>query len=138
MPHISESQFTERFVTMATAGRDLPKRPLDLHILLISASLGLDPDRTYSEPEVNEELSKWSARFGGDLGMDHVTLRRLLVDERYLSRDPAGVAYRLQTAERPYTFDPSIRTLDLEGLIDEERRARAERKRLHSERKIGE
>ncbi len=132
MAHISEAQFAERFVAVVLGRQDLPKKQLDLHILLISVVLALDPARSYSERDVNEELQKWVRRFGEGIGLDHVTLRRLLVDFRYLERDPSGALYRLETDHPAHTFDPSIRALDLDRLIDEAVRQRAERKRIHA------
>ena len=131
MPHITASQFADRFVSLILGGRDMPKKHLDRHILLISSILKLDPGRQYSESELNDQLLKWTSRFGPNFGLDHVTLRRFLVDERYLKRDTAGTAYQRETTALPYTFDPSIESLDLEELIHEARREREKRKQQH-------
>lgn len=133
MAHISEAQFAERFVAVILGHQDLPKRRLDMHILLTSVVLGLDPARRYSERDLNEELQKWVRRFGEGIGLDHVTLRRLLVDSRYLERDSSGASYRLKAGNPAYTFDPTVRALDLDRLIDEAVRQRAQRKRLHAQ-----
>jgi hypothetical protein len=65
---------------------------IDRHILFISATLGLEPQRRYSESELNDELRKWTARFGRGVNLDHVSLRRFLVDEHYIRRDTTGEA----------------------------------------------
>lgn len=131
MSHITESQFTDRFVSLILAGRELPKKQLDRHILLISSILKIEPRRQYSEKELNEQLQIWVIHFGRSFGLDHVTLRRYLVDEKYLRRDPTGGTYELATEGLPYSFDASIRELDLEKLVSEAKQARELKKQQY-------
>jgi hypothetical protein len=131
MPHITSSQFAERFVSLVLNGQALPKKHLDRHVLFISAILKLDLARQYSEFELNEELRAWITSFGMNLDMDHATLRRFLVDERYMKRDAAGSSYVLNETDLPYTYDRSIESIDLFDLVNEARRAKEERKQLH-------
>ena len=131
MSHITASQFTDRFVSLVLAGRELPKKQLDRHILLLSSILKLEPGRKYSEKELNEELQIWVIHFGRSFGLDHVTLRRYLIDEKVLIRDPAGGTYELAADGLPYTFDESIRALDLEKLVAEAKQARELRKQQY-------
>jgi hypothetical protein len=131
MSHITASQFTDRFAALVLAGRELPKKELDRHIVLISSILNLEPGRPYSEKELNEQLQVWIIRFGRSFGLDHVTLRRYLVDEKYLARDAAGGTYALATDGLSYTFDPSIRELDLEKLVSEAKQARELKKQQY-------
>ena len=137
MAHIDASQFKNRFVSMILGGQGFPKRDLDRHILFLSATLGLDPERHYTERELNDELRKWTTRFGSPVGLDHVSLRRFLVDEHYVQRDSAGQSYRLTTTDWPCTFDPSIKTLDLEALIAEARVARELKKQQYMRKSSG-
>jgi hypothetical protein len=137
MSQIETSQFKNRFVSLIMGGQGFPKKYVDRHILFISAALGLEPQRQYTESELNDELRKWTARFGSPVNLDHVTLRRFLVDEGYLSRDSAGKSYELATTGWPYTFDPSIKTLDLEALIDEARAARELKKQQYMDKSSG-
>jgi hypothetical protein len=134
MAHIDTSQFKSRFVAMILGGQGFPKKDLDRHILFISATLGLDPQRRYTEREFNDELRKWTTRFGSPVNLDHVSLRRFLVDEHYVQRDSAGQSYELTTTGWPNTFDPSIKTLDLEALIDGARAARELKKQQYISR----
>ncbi len=131
MSHITESQFTDRFAALVLGSRELPKKPLDRHILFISSILKLEPGRRYSESELNDGLRTWSSRFGGPFGLDHVTLRRYLVDEKYLARDPAGGTYELAASGLPYTFDPAIRALDLDQLVSAAKQARELKKQQY-------
>jgi hypothetical protein len=137
MEHITDSQFRERFTTLFFSGQDLPKKPIDRHIVYISAVIGLQPDRKYTERELNEELQKWTLLFGQRYNLDHVTLRRYLIDERYLQRDASGTSYELATTDRPYTFDRSLVGLDLAALIDAAKQDREMKKRQHLDRASG-
>jgi hypothetical protein len=130
MSHITQSQFAGRFISLILSGRDLPKKRLDRHILFISSILKIDPIRQYSERELNDVLRIWTTHFGANFGLDYVTLRRILIDEKYIKRDIAGRSYE-QTTDLPYTFDQSIEGVDLEELIKEARREREKRKQLY-------
>ncbi len=134
MSHITTSQFADRFVSLVLAGRELPKKQQDRHIVLISSILKLEPGRQYSEKEINEELQVWIIQFGRSFGLDHVTLRRYLVDEKYIIRDSAGGTYKLATDGLPYTFDESIRELDLEKAVAEAKQARELKKQQYLKR----
>ena len=134
MTQITASQFKNRFVSLILGGRDLPKKRIDRHILFISSTLKLAADRQYTESELNDELRKWTTLFGSNFYLDHVSLRRFLVDEQYIKRDTAGGSYHLATTNLPYTFDRSIETLDLEELINEARTARELKKRQYLSR----
>jgi hypothetical protein len=130
MPHIKDSQFKNRFVSLIIGAQGFPRKDLDRHILFISAALELEPQRQYTERELNIELLKWTSRFGDQVNLDHVSLRRFLVDEGYVRRDTAGKAYEL-TTEWPYRVDASIKGLDLEALVDDERLARELKKQQY-------
>jgi hypothetical protein len=132
MAHIAGAEFRERFIALYFSGQDLPKKPLDRHIVLISTILGLERSRKYSEKEINAELQKWVILFGQRYGVDHVTLRRYLIDERYLVRDSAGNAYQLSApSTAPYTFDAPLEHLDLAALIAEAKAARELKKQQY-------
>jgi hypothetical protein len=128
MLHITEPQFTSRFVAIMLAGQGMPKKQPDRQIIFVSAILHLDPKRSYTESELNDALRRWTGRFGESCGLDHVTLRRYLIDEGYIARDSAGAAYRLTVETAPTTFDPSIRDLHLDQLLIEARIEREKRK----------
>lgn len=73
----------------------MPKRPPDQQLLVTLAAAQFDPGKTYREREVNEILGAWIRTFCEPYGIDHVTLRRLLVDSRLLSRTASGSTYRI-------------------------------------------
>jgi hypothetical protein len=103
MTHITAAQSADHFVALNLSGTELPKKQLDHHMGLLSAVLKVEPGRPYSENEINEQLQVWVIPFGRSFGLDHVTLRRYLVDEEYLSRDSADGAYELVTGGSLYT-----------------------------------
>ncbi len=100
-------------------------------MLLLSTVLNLDPDAIYSESQINEELCRWISRFGTSLTIDHVTLRRYLVDESILQRDQFGISYSLAPRIPFFSFDTSIRELDLERLVARSQEDRAARKKSY-------
>lgn len=132
MSEFTSDEFSDRFVALILGARELPRRPRALNVLLLSSVLGFKPGRVYSEREVDAELQKWILAFGGGFGLDFVTLRRLLVDTKFISRDPAGRSYELDEAGPSFHYDPSIGDVDLHALVAEAREDREKRKRDHA------
>jgi hypothetical protein len=90
----------ERFRKIAikrglTPGALLDACPEDFDLLLLSLRREFPVARTVAECEVNEILYLWLQSTGGMLDVDHVELRRWLVDLSILSRDAYGRAYSL-------------------------------------------
>lgn len=67
----------------------------DFNLMLAVAARVFVADRIYAEGEVNDVLRDWLAHEGSMLSVDHVELRRWLVDCRVLARDDYGRAYTL-------------------------------------------
>jgi hypothetical protein len=108
----------------------LPKRPSDQVLLATLAVSRMDPDRTLTEAEVNEALVAWLDDVSEPYGIDHVTMRRLIVDSRLLNRTPSGSTYVVNDAKRGEI--DAVRELNpaevLAGIVDE----RDQRKRQHA------
>ena len=68
------------------------KRKKKLHALIFLAQK-FQPDRVYTEKEVNELLCQWHT-FN-----DPATLRRELYNHRFIDRDPHGTEYRLEEVQ---------------------------------------
>ena len=88
----------ERFRKLAikrglTPGALLDASPEDFHLLLLSLRREFAIAREYNERGVNELIASWLSSAGGMLDVDHVELRRWLVDMAILSRDAYGRAY---------------------------------------------
>lgn len=99
---VSREMFSTQFPRLVLDARDLPRKPVPFNILLISAVAMLDPVREYSELDLNEALQRWILEFGTGFGVDHANLRRFLIDEGYLDRNPSGSAYTVNRASRSF------------------------------------
>ncbi|MEO8103669.1 MAG: DUF2087 domain-containing protein [Betaproteobacteria bacterium] len=90
----------ERFRRLAvkrglTPGALLDASPADFDLLMMVLRREFAEARNYSEREVNDLLGHWLQSSGGMLDVDHVELRRWLVDLTLLTRDAYGHAYAL-------------------------------------------
>jgi hypothetical protein len=106
----------------------LPKRRSDLEILLALAAALFEAGRLYREDEVNERLRAWLQRFASPRQLDHVSLRRALVDLRYLLRDAPGSAYQCNPAKISARLTDAARGVDPGAIHEMRLRERAERK----------
>jgi hypothetical protein len=105
----------------------VPKRPSDQDLLAVLAASQFEAQSTYREIEVNEKLKAWLQSFCDSFGIDHVTLRRLLVDSRLMSRTISGSTYRVNK-ERVGEME-AVRTVEPARVLAEIRRERDSRKR---------
>jgi len=132
---ITLAEFEERLaaICLGGAGSAFPRRSRDRQILYRSIIQRLDHTREYSEGDLNEALQQWLLDIGACLDIDHVTLRRYLVDERYLSRVANGSAYEVKaTGSNFIQFDPSVAVIDPIAVIQAAKDRVAERKRQQS------
>jgi len=107
----------------------VPKRPSDQQLLVELAAAHLDAQKDYSEKELNEALKAWLATFCEPYSIDHVTLRRMLVDARLVQRTKSGSAYRvdrekLGSAEELSNIAPA-------DVLEQIRQERESRKKQH-------
>ncbi len=72
----------------------LPRRERDRWILLHAIARRFAPGELLSEPDANARIAGFLAGPGQYIELDRVTLRRALVDDGFLDRDPAGHSYR--------------------------------------------
>ena len=79
---IRTAEFKNRLAVLCLRGRGggFPRKHRDQHILFKSITLMLETKRDYSETEVNECLAIWLSHVGRSIEIDHVSLRRYLVD----------------------------------------------------------
>ncbi len=108
----------ERFRRLAvkrglTPGALLDASPEDFDILLLAIGREFREACNYSEREVNDTLLRWLQSTGAMLDVDHVELRRWLVDFAILSRDAYGHAYALSpTPPRMKHMEASVAGID--------------------------
>ena len=107
----------------------LPSRRGDLEMLLALAAALFENGRIHREDEINERLQHWLERFALPHALDHVSLRRALVDLRYLLRDASGSAYRCNPVKIAAQLTDSARAVDPGEILHLRKSERAERKR---------
>lgn len=107
----------------------LPRQPRDLEVLLALTASRFEPGKIYSEAGVNDRLQNWLAPFSSPFGLDHVTIRRCLVDAGLLARDKAGSKYRVAVNRLSELIDEAARSLEPAEVMAELRRQRETRKR---------
>ena len=127
---ITVEEFLERLCRLGgERRRPLPRKQRDRQILIKSILLQLDSARSYSEPEINEILKLWNSRVAPGIETDHVTLRRLLVDQGWLERTADGRSYRMGFPPRPPAFELEIDDLDLPATLTAHRHKMKDRGR---------
>ena len=77
---------------------------------------------------MNDSLRDWLSTFCAPYGIDHVTLRRCLVDAQILRRDRAGSTYRVD----PLRLYAEHAGVDPAQLLAEVAADRVARKRAHA------
>jgi hypothetical protein len=76
---------------------------------------------------VNERLEAWLEKVSEPYGIDHVTMRRLLVDSRLLTRTTSGSNYQVNDTRLPEI--DAVRKFDPESILAEVIEERKRRKR---------
>ena len=124
-------QQTERILRRLLKGgvmKRMPRNRKDLEVFLALAASFFDPQGKYAEPEVNEILMEWMADFTSPTNMDHVTLRRHLVDFYFLLRDQAGSSYATNQTIINTIIEPAARSVQPRYVLEDMQREREQRK----------
>ncbi len=139
VPKIKTAEFKNRLAVLCLSGggRGFPRKHRDQHILFKSMVLIFETKQNYAETEVNEYLTKWLNHVGRNLDIDHVSLRRGLVDGGYLIRDSAGTRYRVDTAQTNELFEAEIEGLDPVVVVAAPYQEAEERKQAYLEKGDG-
>ena len=116
---ITLDEFVERLCKVGAdrGPRSFPRSGDDREILFQSIVLTLDSGRSYTEREINDALQAWNRDVAPAIEIDHVTLRRKLVDYGRLERTADGRAYRVGFPPKATAFDLRIWDVDLPGTI---------------------
>ena len=132
---VTRQEFCSRLIDLClnSGMTGLPRRSRDRHILLKSVVLTLSTAKEYTERDVNERLQIWLADIGRSIHLDHVSLRRWLVDEGYLERDSRGSTYRVAVpGQGTEFFEPDINDVDVYEAIGVGMKLKQQRKREHA------
>lgn len=129
---ISEQELKKRLADLCVNSRitAMPGRARGRAILLMSVVATLDWTRDYSEADINDELRSWPRDVAPSLEMDHVHLRRVLVDEGFLTRRTDGSEYA--AAIPSGRFSEAVPELDIYETLGAARRERRERKQRYA------
>ena len=94
---IGPDEYARRIRALLSKGgltRGLPRRERDRWILFHAIARRVGPGEVLSEREANARIADFLLGPGHYLELDRVTLRRMLVDEGFLDRNPSGHSYR--------------------------------------------
>lgn len=137
----------ERFRKLAikrglTPGAMLEASPQDFDLLLVAIRREFVSGRNYTEREVNDVLKGWLNTTGGMLDVDHVELRRWLIDLAVLTRDLYGQSYSLNVVpQRLQELDARTKDIDFArefiDASDAESQKRAARKAAWQQSRAG-
>ena len=93
----SEAARRLRALVSGGVGPGFPRKRRDTWILLQAFASGLGGG-SLDERSLNEKLKEWLTAQGPRMDLDHVTLRRALVDEGFVDRTADGASYVLSRA----------------------------------------
>ena len=107
-----------------------PKHPEQLDTVLAVAAGSLHRRWPYAEREINEALVEWLDSVRAEI--DHVTLRRRMVDCGFLKRRPDGSVYFLNYGRVADVLGHPAIEVDAGAISDDILRDREARKRSHA------
>jgi len=123
-PAITVEQFRRRIINLL--GRrpltGIPRKETDKLCLLLAVAGAFSAGQEYSEQDVNALIQRWLMSYDENDATDHVMLRRLLVDFRFLTRSSDAQSYELDRGGSGFqSFAPEALELDVAELIQQER-----------------
>lgn len=132
---VDMTEFRQRLEAVCGRGGapGFPRKQRDRHILLRAALHCLPKSAPYAEPDVNDALEGWLARTGISANIDHVTLRRYLVDNGYLRRDRGGLEYTVDPAGHgEVEFEPGVAEVDAAEVLQTMEQRALEKKKART------
>jgi hypothetical protein len=114
----------------------LPRDDVSRHVLYTSMVAALPVDTPLDQAVVDARLARW-IETSGLRELDHVTLRRYLVDAGYLCRRADGSSYRV-VADPPGRpcWEAGVADIDLEAVLRARREEVARRKAAYLARPV--
>ena len=96
----------------------MPKKIRDRHVLLKGVALSFEKAKQYSENDVNDTIRNWLNNIGEKIQIDHVSIRRELIDSGYLNRTADGSTYQLGTEPAAeVSFENAVNDLDVSEIV---------------------
>lgn len=122
--------FTKRLADLCLRSglSGLPRDEISRHVLFTSMVAALPLETPIDQQQVDACVARW-IETSGIKELDHVTLRRSLVDAGYLVRRPDGSGYRVvaDPPERP-RCEAGVADVDLASVLQARREEVARRK----------
>ena len=131
-PTPQDTETLLRNLLQTGALQSLPANPHVRDTVLAVAAGGLERQRPYAEREVNDVLSAWLASVRA--AIDHVTLRRRMVDLGFLKRTRDGSRYYLNLGRVVATLGSDEAKIDAGAIADDIVRGREARKKAYQQR----
>ena len=128
-PTPQDTETLLRNLLQTGALQSLPSNPLILDTVLAVATGGFVRQRPYAEREVNDLLSAWLASVHARI--DHVTLRRRMVDLGFLKRTRDGSRYYLNVGRVAGILGSGVVEIDAGAITDDIVRGREARKKAY-------
>ena len=116
----------------------MPRKIRDQHIMFKSVVLTLNKGVDYGERDIDDKLAFWLADIGRSIDTDRVSLRRWLVDTKYLERTKDGSSYKVCFAgpgQRLFALD--VENIDVYEAIGVAMKSIEQRKREYTRRRLG-
>ena len=119
-PHplrIGPDEYARRIRALLGRGglsHSLPRRERDRWILFHAIAQRFGPGELLGEREANARIGDFLLGPGQHLEIDRAMLRRALVDEGFIDRDPSGASYRPSDRHRrrvEFTDAPDVETV---------------------------
>jgi hypothetical protein len=107
----------------------VPRNRKDSEVFLALAASRIESRAVLTESEVNDQLSDWLGGLADPHYLDHVTVRRYLVDFGMLFRDPEGHSYRANQAVISRYIDAAARAVVPVTILQEVKQDRSARRR---------
>ena len=128
-PNPKDTETLLRNLLQTGALQSLPANPHVLDAVLAVATGGFVRQRPYAEREVNDVLSAWLASVRARI--DHVTLRRRMVDLGFLKRTRDGSRYYLNVGRVAGILGSGVVEVDAGAITDDIVRGREARKKAY-------
>ena len=106
-----------------------PKIARDRTVFLACATASLAQGQQYSETEINGTLGSWLKSKDALEAIDHVTLRRYLIDTGFLGRAKNGADYNVISSALALAIEPDALRLRVEDVLRNSEEERLERKK---------
>lgn len=134
MEKIAQDEFEKRVIDLLVRSSlyELPSKRKDLLIILKTIASQFK-DGSFTEKETNEVIKDFISKIPR-LKVDHVKIRRALIDEGFLKRTPSGSVYTINKDYDAFKlFSEDINNLDCLNLIRNAQKEIEERKKKYTQ-----